>query len=121
LSGLVSNNPSGGTVNRTPMSVITGAMTYHGGPVQTAPKIYLRRCKRRGHVLHELHQRYRRQPVAEQPDAIHAIERTSRRQFRRQLRRLVERHDECDSGSEQVQHLSEPHRRRGATRRGPLR
>ena len=25
----------------TPMSMITGAMTYHGGPVQTAPKLYI--------------------------------------------------------------------------------
>lgn len=38
-SGLVTNTPTVGT--RTPMSIITGAMTYHGGPVQTAPKIYV--------------------------------------------------------------------------------
>ena len=39
LAGLVGSpaNPS----LRSPMSVITGAMTYHGGPVQTAPKIYI--------------------------------------------------------------------------------
>ena len=38
LAGLVSNVPRGG---RTSQSVISGAMTYHGGPVQTAPKIYV--------------------------------------------------------------------------------
>jgi serine protease len=40
LSGLVSGpqTPAGA---RTPLSVITGAMTYHGGPIQTAPKIYV--------------------------------------------------------------------------------
>jgi hypothetical protein len=38
-SGLVSH---GGNVGlRTPQSIITGAMTYHGGPIQTAPKIYI--------------------------------------------------------------------------------
>ena len=40
LSGLVGDTPSGPAA-RTPMSVITGAMTYHGGPVQTNPKIYV--------------------------------------------------------------------------------
>jgi serine protease len=38
LGGLVSNTGSGA---RTAQSVITGLMTYHGGPVQTAPKIYV--------------------------------------------------------------------------------
>lgn len=41
-SGLVTNDPSGGSVGtRTPMSIITGAMSWHGGPVQTTPKIYV--------------------------------------------------------------------------------
>ena len=40
LNGLVEEN--GGSIgSRTTESVIAGAMTYHGGPVQTAPKIYL--------------------------------------------------------------------------------
>jgi serine protease len=38
LSGRVNNGPSG---PRSPMSIITGAMTWHGGPVQTTPKIYV--------------------------------------------------------------------------------
>jgi len=38
LGGLVSH-PNAGA--RTAQSIITGAMTYHGGPVQTAPKIYI--------------------------------------------------------------------------------
>ncbi len=37
-SGLVTNDPTGA---RVPMSVITGAMLYNGGPIQTAPKIYV--------------------------------------------------------------------------------
>jgi serine protease len=40
LGGLVTNN-NGGTRVRQPMSIITGAMTYHNGPVQTAPKLYI--------------------------------------------------------------------------------
>lgn len=40
LGGLVSNGPSANPNLRTAQSIITGAMTYHGGPVQTAPKIY---------------------------------------------------------------------------------
>ncbi len=40
-SGLVSNTPSGPAGGRSPMSVITGAMNYGGGPVQTNPKIYV--------------------------------------------------------------------------------
>ena len=40
LGGLVDNG-SGSRVERTPESIITGAMTYHNGPVQTAPKIYI--------------------------------------------------------------------------------
>lgn len=40
--GLVDPGTSGGNTGvRTPESIITGAMTYHGGPVQTAPKIYV--------------------------------------------------------------------------------
>jgi serine protease len=39
LSGLVGGTSP--TIARSPMSVIAGAMTYHGGPVQTAPKIYV--------------------------------------------------------------------------------
>jgi hypothetical protein len=39
LGGLVTTSPSAG--GRTTLSVIPGAMTYHGGPVQTAPKIYV--------------------------------------------------------------------------------
>ncbi len=38
-SGLVSHGNNTGM--RSPLSIITGAMTYHGGPVQTAPKIYV--------------------------------------------------------------------------------
>ena len=41
LSGRVSDNPAANTGTRAPLSIITGAMTYHGGPVQTAPKIYI--------------------------------------------------------------------------------
>jgi serine protease len=40
LSGLVGGGPVS-TGARAPMGVITGLMTYHGGPIQTAPKIYV--------------------------------------------------------------------------------
>lgn len=40
LGGLVTG-PNLGPNTRTAESIITGAMTYHGGPVQTAPKIYI--------------------------------------------------------------------------------
>ena len=39
LSGQVANTMINGGL--TTQSIITGAMTYHGGPVQTAPKIYV--------------------------------------------------------------------------------
>lgn len=39
LGGLVSG--VNGSTGRTPMSMITGAMNYGGGPVQTAPKLYI--------------------------------------------------------------------------------
>ena len=39
-SGLVTSG-TGAPGGRTPLSMITGAMTYHGGPVQTAPKLYI--------------------------------------------------------------------------------
>ena len=44
LSGMVTPGLAsvpGAPAQRTPQSVITGLMTYHGGPVQTAPKIYV--------------------------------------------------------------------------------
>jgi serine protease len=40
LGGLVENTPNVGA-GRTTQSIITGAMTSHGGPIQTAPKIYV--------------------------------------------------------------------------------
>lgn len=40
LSGRVSSG-NGGSTGVRPLSIISGLMTYHGGPIQTAPKIYV--------------------------------------------------------------------------------